>query len=203
MGRIEKIKRQLIEEANKRLLGESGYDPTIQSDWVDIPEIPIVPPIPEPPGPRPVYYEWFNCTSDVKGHSGPVLLMFSNPSCLPCKKIKKIMDGSDEFKKWVSDNNVALLYIGCHTVYWDKEDKEKCKSKKCSDGKTMNQDYVDIMTEFGGNPNSTGMKVPDDNRWTGVPSFFMTDSSFNKKSNRIGLKTYEIKDLIEVLEKEM
>ena len=199
MGRIAKQKRILIEEANKRLLRESGYDPTIQKGWDDIPEIPL-PPKPEP---RPKFYEWFNCSSDVKNHSGPVLLMFSNSSCLPCKKIKKIMDGSDEFKKWVSDNNVALLYIGCHTVRWDKEDKEKCKSKKCSDGKTMHQDYEDTMSEFGGNPNSSGMNVPDDNRWTGVPSFFMTDSSFNKKSNRVSLKDFEITNLIKDLEREL
>ena len=145
--------------------------------------------------------EWNECSSDVKNHNGPVLLMFGNPACTPCKKIKKIMYDSEEFNSWVYDNNIALLYLGCHTPHWDRKDSQKCRSKKCSNGKTMNDDYENIMELFGGNPNNTGLRMDD--RWTGVPSFFMTDSSFNKKGNRIGLRTYEIKDFIKVLEGEM
>ena len=49
-----------------------------------------------------------------------------------------------------------------------------------------------------------GMKIPGDVRWTkSIPSFFITDSSFNKKSKKIGLRSFEIKDLIEVLVKEI
>lgn len=148
--------------------------------------------------------EWNECSSDVKNHNGPVLLMFSNPACGPCKKIKKIMDMSEEFNSWVYDNNIELVNIGCTVPDYMRNDPGKCRSRKCSNGKSMSEDYVDMMEKFGGDPHSTGLKIPGmSHGWTGVPSFFITDSSFNKKSKRIGLKGFEIKDLIEVLEKEI
>ena len=113
------------------------------------------------------------------------------------------MDMSDEFNSWVYENNIALLYIGCTIPHFMRNDPGKCRSRKCSNGKSMNEDYDDMMLKFGGNPHSTGLVNPGDDRWTGVPSFFITDSSFNKKSKRIGLRGFEIKDLIEVLEKEI
>ena len=62
----------------------------------------------------------------------------------------------------------------------DEEDTQKCRVKKCSDGKTFHDDLVDTTTKFGGEI-GTGM-ASQSGKWQGVPKIFLTDSSFNKKN---------------------
>jgi len=96
--------------------------------------------------------EWKNCSADVKNHNGPVLVFFSRDYCSPCKKLKRSMDENEEFRNIVHRNNIMVLYMHCETPYWvrDADDDQKCRVKKCSDGKTFHDDLVDTTTKFGG-----------------------------------------------------
>ena len=149
--------------------------------------------------------EWKKCSADIKNHDGPVLLFFSRNYCYPCKKLKKMMDSNEKFQKWAHDNNLVGLYIYCETPYWvsDKDDDQKCRTTKCSDGKTLNQDLEELTEKFGGTTGGSGLAPepddPDYNKWGGVPKLFITDSSFNKK-NEINVDS-NINNLIKSLGK--
>jgi len=123
--------------------------------------------------------EWKECSADIKNHDGPVLLMFSRSWCGPCKKIKKITDKSEDFQKWADSNNVIGLNLWCENKHW-MDDTEGCRSTKCSDGKTLQEDLEKTTEEFGGEL-GTGM-ASETGKWQSVPKIFLTDSSFNKKN---------------------
>ena len=131
--------------------------------------------------------EWKNCSADVKNHNGPVLVFFSRDYCSPCKKLKRSMDEDEDFREIVHRKNIMVLYMHCETPYWvrDVDDDQKCRVKKCSDGKTFHEDVIDTTTKFGGDgTTSSGLHSPDkkdDGKWSGVPKLFLSDSSFNKQ----------------------
>ena len=106
------------------------------------------------------------------------------------------MDESEYFRNIVHDENIMLLYMHCETPYWvrDADDDQKCRVKKCSDGKTFHDDLVDTTTKFGGRTGGSGLAPqpddPDYNKWGGVPKLFLSDSSFNKQiklSSKFGI----------------
>jgi len=183
MGRLEKMKRLIIEEANKRMLNDEGGEDHFLRHKTVVDYDATAP------------MEWKECSVDIKNHDGPVLLMFSRPWCGPCKKLKNITDKSKDFQKWAADNNVIGLNIWCENKEW-MDDKQGCRSTKCSDGKTLQQDLEDMTTEFGGEL-GTGMASLS-GKWQGVPKIFLTDSSFNKK-NEIKLD-FNMDNFIETLE---
>jgi len=107
--------------------------------------------------------EWKNCSADVKNHNGPVLVFFSRDYCSPCKKLKRRMDENEMFRNIVHRDNIMLLYMYCETPWWvrDIDDTQKCRAKKCSDGKTFHDDLIDTTTKFGGDgETSSGVKKP-------------------------------------------
>ena len=105
---------------------------------------------------NPSKVEWKHCSADVKNHNGPVLVFFSRDYCSPCIKLKKMMDKNETFRDVVQGLNIMLLYMYCETPYWvrDQDDPQKCRSKKCSDGKTFHDDLIDTTTKFGGDANT-------------------------------------------------
>ncbi len=164
------IKKILKEEAHKRLLREQDDKP------------PMV---------------WNKCSSDVKNHNGPILLMFGRDYCGPCKKLKKIMETESKFNEWAHDNNVVGLYLDCEVKHWTKDDPKGCRTKKCSDGRTYQEDLGDTTWKFGGAIGGSGMKRYD-GRWQGVPKIFITDSSFEKQ-NKVKFNDYNIDNMVNSL----